>query len=176
MVPFPRAGHIWCGSAPVILQFTIGSLLGDLPHICIYLNDIVVTGESEAAHLQSLATVLERLEAANIRLKHEKFAFIIPEVKHLGHSISTGGVRPIKEKVHAVMEAPRSQSVSQLRSFLGMVNYYAKILSNLATLLRPLYDLLQKAKTWDWREAQEQAFRSSYRLHLSSHTTIPRDH
>ena len=89
---------------------------------------------------------------------------MIPEVEYLGHSISAEGVHPVKEKVRAVMEAPRPQNVSQLRSFLGMVNYYAKFLSNLATLLRPLYDLLQKAKTWDWGEAQEQAFRRAKEL------------
>lgn len=40
------------------------SLLGDLPHVCIYLDDILVTGESETAHLRNLARVLERLASA----------------------------------------------------------------------------------------------------------------
>ena len=111
------------------------SLLGDLPHVCIYLDDILVTGESEAAHLQNLAAVLERLETAGIWLKCVKCAFMILEVEYLGHSISAEGVHPIKEKVHAVMQVPQPQNVSQLRSFLDMVNYYAKFLPNLATLL-----------------------------------------
>ena len=70
---------------------TMESLLRDLPHVCIYLDDILVTGESEAAHLQKLAAVLEQLEAAGIRLKREKCAFMIPEVEYLGHSISAEG-------------------------------------------------------------------------------------
>ena len=151
-------------AAPAIFQRTMESLLGDLPHVCIYLDDILVTGESEAAHLQNLAAVLERLETAGIRLKREKCAFMIPEVEYLGHSISAEGVHPVKEKVRAVMQAPQPRNVSQLRSFLGMVNYYAKFLPNLATLLRPLYDLLQTAKTWEWGEAQEQAFRKAKEL------------
>lgn len=76
----------------------------------------------------------------------DKRALMIPEVEYLGHSISAEGGHPVKEKVHAVFEAPRPQNVSQLRSFIGMVNYYAKFLSNLAMLLRPLYNSLQTAK------------------------------
>ena len=118
------------------------TLLGDLPHVCIYLDDILLTGESEAAHLQNLAAVLERLESAGVRLKHEKCYFMISEVEYLGLSISAKGIQPVSVKVRAIKDAPRPQDVSQLRSFLGLLNYYEKILPNLATLLRPLYDLL----------------------------------
>ena len=143
------------------------SLLGDLSHVCIYLDDILVTGESETAHLRNLAAVLERLESAGARLKREKCSLMIPEVEYLGHRISAKGIHPVPEKVSAVREAPRPKDVSQLRSFLGMVNYYGKFLPNLATLLRPLYDLLQSAKTWSWGDSQEQAFRKAKEL-LSS--------
>jgi len=145
-------------AAPAIFQRTMESLLGDLPHVCIYLDDILVTGESEAAHLKNLAAVLQRLESAGVRLKREKCSFMIPEVEYLGHSISAKGVQPVTEKVRAIRDAPRPQDVSQLRSFLGMLNYYGKFLPNLATLLRPLYDLLTSSTTWSWGEAQEQAF------------------
>ena len=83
---------------------------------------------------------------------------MISEVEYLGHSISAKGIQPISEKVRAIRDAPRPQDVSQLRSFLGMLNYYGKFIPNLATLLRPLYDLLQSAKTWSWGKSQEQAF------------------
>ena len=68
------------------------SLLGDLPHVCIYLDDILVTGESETAHLRNLARVLERLASAGIRLKQDKCSFMIPEVQYLGHRISSEGI------------------------------------------------------------------------------------
>ena len=57
-------------------------------------------------------------------------------------------------------ESPSRQrrSPTSRCSFLGMLNYYWKFLPNLATLLRPLYDLLQSAKTWSWGKSQEQAF------------------
>ena len=115
-------------------------------------------GESDVAHLTNLAVVLERLESAGTRLKREKCAFMIPEVEYLGHSISAKGIQPVSAKVRAIRDAPRPQDISQLRSFLGMLNYYGKFLPNLAALLRPLYDLLQSATTWTWGNSQEQAF------------------
>ena len=154
-------------AAPAIFQRTMESLLGDLPHVCIYLDDILVTGESESAHLRNLAAVLERLAASGVRLKREKCSFMIHEVEYLGHCISAKGIHPVPEKVSAVREAPPPQDVSQLRSFLGMVNYYGKFLPNLATLLRPLYDLLQSTKTWSWECPQKQAFDKAKEL-LSS--------
>ena len=48
-------------AAPVIFQRTMESLLGNVPHVCVYLDDILVTGESETVHLQNLAAVMERL-------------------------------------------------------------------------------------------------------------------
>ena len=145
-------------AAPAIFQRTMESLLGGLPHVCIYLDDILITGESDVAHLTNLAVVLERLESAGTRLKREKCAFMIPEVEYLGHSISAKGIQPVGAKVRPIRDAPRPQDISQLRSFLGMLNYYGKFLPNLAALLRPLYDLLQSATTWTWGDSQEQAF------------------
>ena len=79
-------------AAPAIFQRTMESLLGDLPHVCMYLDDILVTGESETANLRNLASVLECLTSAGVRLKREKCALIIPEVEYLGHRISAEGI------------------------------------------------------------------------------------
>ena len=143
------------------------SLLGDLPHVCMYLDDILVTGESEAAHLQNPASVLERLTSAGVRLKREKCVFMIPEVEYLGHLILAEGISLSPEKVRAVREAPTPKDVSQLRSFLSLINYYGKFLPNVATLLRPLYNLLQSARRWSWGKFQDQAFHKAKEL-LSS--------
>ena len=94
-------------AAPAIFQRTMESLLGDLRHVCIYLDDILVTGESEAAHLQNLAAVLKRLEYAGVRLKREKYFFMISEVEYLDHSISAKGIQLVSVKVRAIKDAPR---------------------------------------------------------------------
>ena len=142
-------------------------MVSGLSHVCIYLDDILVSGASEEAHLQNLAAVIECLESSGIRVKWEKCLFMIPEVEYLGHSISAKRVQPVSAKVRAIQDAPRPQDVLQLL-FLGMLNYYGIFLHNLARLLRPLYDLLQSAKTWSWEEPQEQAHSKAKELFSSA--------
>ena len=141
-----RYNHLPFGvaSAPSIFQRTMENLLQDLPHVCIYIDDILVTGETEEDHLRNLEEVLTRLETANVRLKRNKCHFMLPSVEYLGHRISAQGLQPSIEKVQAINKAPAPMNVSQLKSFLGSLNYYCKFLPNLSSTLAPLYKLLQK--------------------------------
>ena len=150
-------------AAPSIFQRLMENLLQGIPHVSIYLDDILITGTSEADHLSTLDKVLTRLEAAGLHLKRNKCAFLLPSVEYLGHKISADGLQPTEEKVRAIKEAPHPTNVSQLRSFLGLVNYYSKFLPNLANTLAPLYSLLQKTKQWSWEAPQKAAFAEAKR-------------
>ena len=134
------------------------SILRVFPHVCVYLDDILVKGESVAAHLCNVATVLNRLKSAGIRLKREKCAFMLPEVEYLSHRISAKGLQPLASKVRAIAEAPTPTNVSQLKSFLGLLNYYGRFIPDLATFLAPLYELLQSTRRWSWGKSQSRAF------------------
>ena len=145
-------------SAPALFQRTMENLLQGLKHVCVYLDDILVTGSSEREHLENLAEVLKRLESAGMRLKCE---FMLPSVEYLGHKISDKGLQPTEGKIKAVVEAPAPQNVSQLKAFLGMLNYYAKFLLNISSRLAPLYKLLQKAVVRSWGAKQQKAFKEA---------------
>ena len=119
------------------------SILQGLQYVCVYIDDILVTGTSDKDHLKNLSEVLSRLENAGLHLKKDKCSFMLPEVQYLGHKISARGLEPSVEKVKAIREAPTPKNVTQLKSFLGAVNYYCKFLPNLANKLCPLYKLLQ---------------------------------
>ena len=75
-------------SAPAIFQRTIENILQNLPHTCVYLDDILVTGKTESEHIKNLEEVLIRLEKAGLRLKKQKCSFMLPSVDYLGHSIT----------------------------------------------------------------------------------------
>lgn len=68
------------------------------------------------------------------------------------------------EKVEAILQAPRPENVSQLRSYLGLVNYYHKFLPNLAMTLHPLNVLLQTGTKWKWSKECDRAFQETKRL------------
>jgi hypothetical protein len=67
---------------------------------------------------------------------------------YLGPEIDEKGFHPVEEKVDAVRKAPVPSNISELRSFLGMVQYYHSFLPNLATTLAPLHKLLEKDVQW----------------------------
>ena len=75
-----------------------------------------------------------------------------------GHIVDAQGIHPTPEKVAAVKDAPEPSNATQLRSFLGLINYYNKFLPNLAVKLTPLYALLNKHQKWIWGDDQKQAF------------------
>ncbi len=71
------------------------------------------------------------------------------------------------DKLRAVAEAPQPKDVSQLRSFLGFINYYNRFLQNLATVLHPLNALLQAGKKWMWSKQCTQTFQEAKKLVMS---------
>ena len=128
-------------SAPGIFQRTIESLLQGIPYVCVYLDDILVIGPTEEDHLRTLNEVLSRPDKAGVRLKRKKFVFFRPSVEYLGHIILASGLQPTDQKVKALKEAPVLCNVSQLKSFLGLLNYSVNLCHNsqLFLLLSTLY-------------------------------------
>ena len=86
---------------------------------------------------------------------------MLPSVDYLGRTISAEGLQPTKEKVRAIVEAPAPQNVSQLCSFLGLVNYYNKFFPRASSTLAPLYKLLEKRQKWSWGTEQVKAFQAA---------------
>ena len=158
-------------SAPAIFQRTMENILRGMDHVVVFIDDILVTGRNEAEHLKNLNEVLSRLERAGMRLKKRKCAFLLDSVEYLGHVVSAKGLEPSKKKIQAIIDAPVPQDVSQLKSFLGLVNYYGKFLANLSSTLAPLYQLLQKKTSWHWGKSQEEAF-SRAKQQITSPTVL----
>jgi len=66
----------------------------------------------------------------------------------MGHILSKQGTSTVKSKLETIQQAPRPADVSQLRSFLGMINYYSKFILDFSSKLHPLYELLSKKFKW----------------------------
>ena len=87
-------------------------------------DDILIGGNDWQENLKILADVLDRLHKYNLHLKLPKCEFLKPEVVYLGLRISAEGLQPVEEKSNVGKRAPAPQNVSELRSFLGLVQYY----------------------------------------------------
>uniref|UniRef100_A0A3B3SKQ2 Gypsy retrotransposon integrase-like protein 1 n=1 Tax=Paramormyrops kingsleyae TaxID=1676925 RepID=A0A3B3SKQ2_9TELE len=151
------------------------SILRDIPNVAVYLDDILVTGPGKQEHLQNLEEVLTRLEQSGLRLKRSKYEFMGKEVVFLGHKINATGLHPLREKVEAIAGAQVPRNVSELKAYLGLLNYYHRFLPNLSTQLAPLHLLLRKDEKWLWGPEQQKALEDSKTLMQSSAVLVHYD-
>lgn len=154
-------------SAPAIFQRAMDQILQGLPNVHCYLDDILVTGSNDEQHLKNVDAVLSRLDEFGLCVQREKCEFFKESLEYLGHIIDAQGLHKSPEKVRAIRDAPAPKDVSQLRSFLGLINYYSRFIPNLASVLAPLNALLCKGKQWLWSLECEDAFDKVKTLLLS---------
>ena len=79
-------------------------------------------------------------------------------VQYPGHVIDASGLHSSSSKVKAIEEAPEPTNITELKSFLGLLNYYKKVLLNLSTMLALLHNLLCKDTKWKRSRAQAKGF------------------
>ena len=79
------------------------------------------------------------------------------------------------DKIEAIVSAPHPKTVTELKAFLGLVNYYSKFIPNLASVLYPLYQLLNKGVDWSWTIEREKAFKHAKTLLTSNNVLIHYD-
>ena len=147
-------------NAPVSFQMVMTQVLRGLTwrQCLIYLDDILVFSETFDDHLSHLEQIFSRLRQANLKLKPSKCDFVAKEIKYLGHIISKHGVRTNPDKTKAVSTFPVPKTQKDVRSFLGMCNYYRKFVKDYANLASPLNNLLRKETKFSWTDECQQAF------------------
>ena len=133
-------------------------VLQPIPGTQCYIDDTVVSGKINHEHCENLDKVMTCLENAGLKLNKTKCEFTKDEIEYCRHLINQGGLCKPQKKIEAVVNVPSPQNVNQLRSWLGLVNYYHKFLPNLATELQPLHWLLKQYTPWHWKKEQETAF------------------
>ena len=114
----------------------MNQLTSDLPGVAVYLEDILISGKTAEDHLYNLRRLLKRLNDRGLRCRVQKCVFAQDSVTYLGHTISRDGISK-GPKADAVTKMPAPSNVSQLRSFLGSVQFYNKFLSDLSTIPSP---------------------------------------
>jgi hypothetical protein len=144
-------------SAPSYFQEIMERLTADLKGVAVYLDDILVSGNTAEEHLTNLRCLFRRLNEKGLRCRLDKCKFAQPSVEYLGHLLSQKGIAK-GTKVDAVLNMPPPTDVSGLKSFLGSVQFYHKFLPNLATVTEPLHKLTRKGVQWEWGTQQQTAF------------------
>ena len=145
-------------NAPSTFQRLIDEFLLGLDERAVqaYMDDIIVFSRTGEDHKRHLGQVQQRLEEFKLRISAEKSSFFKPEVKFMGHIVAREGIRPNKDKVAAIGNLSVPTNQKEVRSFLGVVNYYRRFLGDMAGRIEPLNKLLKKNSTFKIsREVEE---------------------
>jgi hypothetical protein len=126
-------------TSPYIFQRIMYELLGGIPNIQAYLDDILITSngtfEENAAIVE---IVLERLQKANFRENLKKCYFGESTNDYLGYEITRDGIQQQPKKVEAILKISPPKTKRQLRHLLGMINYYRDMWQKRIHMLAPL--------------------------------------
>ena len=102
-------------------------ILQGISGVVCYIDDVLITGRNDEQHLCNLEEVLKRLDTRGSWLKKSKCQFFKPSVEYLGYRVDAEGLHATTEKVETILSAPQPNDERQLRSFLGLVNYYGRL-------------------------------------------------
>ena len=127
----------------------------ELKNVAFYLE-----AKDDQQHDERLEKLLERLQQRGLTLNREKCKFKMPQLEFMGYLLSTRGIGPTEAKVEAVVNAREPESVAEVRSFMGLVNFSAKFIPNLATVAEPLRQLTRKGVAFKWDKDQREAFKA----------------
>ena len=145
-------------NAPAAFSRIMYELLGQLPFVEIYIDDITIHSSDYQSHLQHIKIVMDKLSIANLKINPSKCTWFASSVKVLGHIVSKNGINMDSEKIKAVQQIPYCKTVKHVQSFLGLCGYYRRFVRNFAEIAQPLNNLIKKDNSWNFDDQCKIAF------------------
>ena len=163
-------------NAAATFQRLMDQILGDLPFVFVYLDDVLISSRTEAEHERDLEATIQKLSEAGLVINIEKSEFFKSEVDYLGHHISAAGLQPLTKHVEAVTSFPKPTNKTEVQRFAGLVNFFRTFIPGAAKLLQPLTDSLRKkAGDFNWSTQMEDSFNATKKA-LAEATTLRHPH
>ncbi|XP_057997665.1 uncharacterized protein LOC131176619 [Hevea brasiliensis] len=141
-----------------LMNHVLRAFLGKF--VIVYFDDILVYSQNMHDHLLHLRQVFEVLRKEHLYANLKKCTFCMDKVIFLGFVVSGKGIEVDEDKVRAIREWPTPKSVSDVRSFHGLVSFYRRFVKDFSTIASPLNEVVKKNVGFKWGEEQEHAFNS----------------
>lgn len=143
-----------------IFQRELEKVIGNIPGVVNFLDDIVISAPDMQIHNERLKCVLERLRLNGLRVNKKKCLFAENKIFYLGHILSHEGTFKLSEN-EKIIDFPIPTSVTEVKRFCGFVNFYGKFIENLSTKLYPIYKLLKNNKNdaIEWNDECDDSFK-----------------
>ena len=137
-------------------EFDYHSALGS--YCALFVDDILLYSKTLDDHVRHLRQLCKTLRQHHLFLNPEKCHLCQVEVNYLGNLVGREGVRPQPDRTQALEAWPTPQNVTELKSFLGLLGFCRRYISDLAQIAVPLHRLLKKGAPWRWEETHQKAF------------------
>ncbi|CAF3693322.1 unnamed protein product [Rotaria socialis] len=134
--------------------------------IC-YIDDALILGSTFEEHYNNLHDVLTCLAQHGLKIKPQKCFHFRKAVKFLGYEVSQNGIMPERKNIEGITNFPKPTTVKNVRSFLGIVNFYHLHIPNCSIIQKPLSALTGKNKILMWNDDAEKAFNKLKQLLVS---------
>ena len=147
-------------NAPATFQRIMNHLLQDGldEFVLVFLDDILIYSRTKEEHLQHIKAVLKKLQDEKFYGRLKKCDVFKTEVEYLGFDVGAYRLKPSLSKIKAVLEWPTPKSVTDVRSFLGLANFYRKFVRWFSEIAAPLTNLTKKDRQFKWTNEEENAF------------------
>lgn len=145
-------------TAPATFQEIIDQMIAGLNGVAAYIDDIFVSGKDQNEHDQNMKYLFQRIVEFGFIVKLEKCKFALSEINYLGYTINKDGLRPDPNRVKAIDNMPEPTNITELRSFLGAINFYGKFVKQMRSLRGPLDNLLKSNIKWKWNNECHNSF------------------
>ena len=126
--------------------------------VIVYLDDIMIYSKDFEEHVEHIDKVLNKLRENNMIIKLKKCKFGERNIEFLGHIVGRDGLKPDEKKVEKIKKIKIPETITEIRSFLGLCSYYRRFIKNFVKIAKPLYNLVKKDIRFEWTEKQQIAF------------------
>ena len=144
--------------APQEFQRIMSNILYGVHGVDVYVDDVIIAARTAEEFVSRVEETLLRLQQHNLRVKKSKCKLGEDTIVYLGHKIDGTGVQLTEDRKHAFAQLKRPTSTAEIRTFIGVTNYFRQFIENFAIIAAPLTKLTKKNQKYTWGTEQEQAY------------------
>jgi transposase InsO family protein len=136
----------------------LARIFSGIANVEVVVDDLLVHTSSYDEHVKIVTKVLERCLEHGVTLNPKKFNFAKAEVNFVGYHIGPNGVAADPSKLDAIAKFPIPSNITDLKSFLGLVNQLGAFSRDVSATAGPLRPLLKKSNAFVWNANHTEAF------------------
>ena len=128
------------------------------------IDDILTYDTSFSNHVANVGKLLQRCRVYGISISQKKFVFAKHEVRYVGFIVNGEGIKADPDKMKAIRDFPQPTNLTEIRSFMGLVNQLGGYSKDLIETALPLRPLLKSKKVFQWMEEHTYAFEAAKKI------------